>query len=59
MDAVGDFDVAVGGQRVHIDRVRLGEFHAPLVGDPGRILFDDLGSCFSSAVWTIAPQDLA
>src|SRR5512142_524219 len=33
-DGIGDLDVAVGGQRMHVDRIRLGEPHAALVGDP-------------------------
>src|SRR3990170_3145975 len=33
-DRIGDLDVPVGRQRVHVDRVRAGQRHAALVGDP-------------------------
>ena len=41
MTRVGDLDVAVGRQGVHVDRVVGRERHAALVGDPVRVLLRD------------------
>ena len=40
-DAVGDFDITIGGQRMHVDGIRFGESHLALIGDPVRVLLDD------------------
>ena len=43
---IGDFDVAVCRERVHVNRVRLGEFHPAFVRNPRRILADDFRAFF-------------
>ena len=45
-DFICDFDVAVSGERVHVDGIFFGQLHAALVGDPAGILLDDLGALF-------------
>src|SRR5215211_2725881 len=41
---VGDFDVAVSRQTMHVDGVGLGQAHAPFVGDPVRVLLADVSA---------------
>jgi hypothetical protein len=50
-DAVGDFDIAVRGQAVHVERVGFGQGHAPLVGDPVGVLAADLRRSRRCRTW--------
>src|SRR3989337_460666 len=48
---VGDLDIAVSRQRVHVDRVRFGQGHLALIGDPMRVFLDDLGDLLR--IWCV------